>query len=961
MGGQEVRWEAGTDAVRFVIPQALLDSPSGRSLHRLLEECQADGAPTAWEGNARHITLRYALWSEAGEPPALGADAEQIDLFESRHSAFAYLLNLAAQQIRFETIGHVGSPDLSLLVSVNGKRVADAAHPTPFAFDGSGQRYPLSPCAFVAYELACRFNAKGTTDRAEQLSFVSELRSHLERAKAALTNAIVPFSFELDPHLAEFRSQRADSVSLAWKPHKNGAVFDLQLEQVAPDGTRQPLDLNKLDPNNPIIELSSTEHIVLPPDVDAVARAAKGHRNKLRKHAEKHFNNPSSVIPEGVVIENIDLSSYSPRVVGFAPIIKAERAFDIQSSGIAWYQSDGDSSEPFLRLLIAQPAAGGIESLEIRTPEEAEQVVEKLEKALEQDMPEVVTIGDRRVEPTKPLLNRIKQDLAAFRARGSAAEAAGATATGAPPLESSGAKSGRLAAVISDDVDAGASHAGESGGFPVPWATLEALLAVGIALKPHQRTAIEWLWNRYKSREPGVLLADDMGLGKTLQVAAFMALQRAAEPEVKRAPNLIVAPVILLDNWQSELRKFFKPDVFRSLLVLYGDGLRKRKRGESLDVAGLGDTDYVLTNYETLQAYQQSLLLLDWNVVVLDEAQAIKNPDTYRARAARGLKRRFGICSTGTPVENRLSDMWALYDFLRPGNPFSTIKEFEKEYETDLEAGIGKVRTALHFPSARSSLLRRTKNEVLSLPPKTVEVHPVEMTPQQVELERHITRTGEKKGNILSILQDLQKLYQHPQLLVSDAERSPSWTVERAIEESPKLACCIKILRDIKAANEKALVFTLWTRMQDLLVEVFKSHLGMKQVRVINGDPKQRRNAQKYIDELKETEGFGVLVLSPLAAGTGLTITAANHVIHYGRWWNPAKEDQATDRAYRIGQTRPVRVHYPLLHHPGKATVGFDVKLHGLVEGKRGMARDFLAPQPEETVTMEDFSKLQES
>ena len=348
-------------------------------------------------------------------------------------------------------------------------------------------------------------------------------------------------------------------------------------------------------------------------------------------------------------------------------------------------------------------------------------------------------------------------------------------------------------------------------------------------------------------------------------------------------------------------------------------------------------------------------------MVVLDEAQQIKNPDTYRARAARGLKRRFGICSTGTPVENKLGDLWALYDFLRPGNPFSTIKEFEKEYESDLEAGIPKVRSALRYPSARSSLLRRTKDEVLALPKKTIVVHQVEMTPRQVELERHITRTGEKQGNILKILNALQKLYQHPQLLVSETERAASWSAETALDESPKLALCVKILRDIQAAGEKALVFTLWTGMQDLLVDVFKRHLGLPRVRIINGDPKQRRHAQKYIDELGASDGFDVLVLSPLAAGTGLTITAANHVIHYGRWWNPAKEDQATDRAYRIGQTRPVQVHYPLLHHPGKTSVGFDVKLHGLVEGKRGMARDFLAPQAQETVTLEDLAKLQEA
>jgi hypothetical protein len=952
----DIRWSEGSTSARFRVARALLDSPRGRSLGRWLDDWRTDDPDASLLEGEWHITLPYTLWSEAGQPPEPAAGPEALDLFGSRHSAIARLLNLPSQRISIETVGHVGAPDLSFLFTVDGKRVGDAVEATPFAKDGSGRAYPLVPCAFVAFDRICRWNTRGSTTRSEQIVFVSELREHLDRSAAVLAAAAAPFAFELDPHLREFRAHRIGAVSLAWKPQKNGAVFDLQLEQLGEDGAQRPLDLNKLDPQSPLIALSSTEHILLDPDLDAVARVAKVQRNKLRKHAERHFSNPASLVPEGVSLENIDLSAYSPRVVGFAPIIKAERLVDVQSSGVEWYQSDGNGSEPFLRLLISQPAGGGIETLEISTPEEAEQVVERLEQALKQGSSEPINIGERRVEPTRALLDRIKQDLSAFRAHGRAVdEGAAGEPTEPPPTL------GRVAAMISEAVEAPTPTAEAGPKHVVPWTELESLLAPACKLKDHQCAAIEWLWDQYKRGEHGVLLADDMGLGKTLQIAAFLALRRSVEGEGQRAPSMIVCPVILLDNWQEELRKFFKPDVFKTMLVLYGDGLKRRKRGATLDLSGMSEFDYVLTNYETLQAHQQSLLMLDWSIVVLDEAQAIKNPDTYRARAARGLKRKFGICSTGTPVENRLSDLWALYDFLRPGNPFSTIKEFQKDYEADLEAGIPKVRSVLRYPSARSSLLRRTKAEVLALPKKSVEVHAVPMTPHQVELERHITRTGEKRGNILKILQDLQKLYQHPRLLLPEGERSTSWAVETALEESPKLALCVKILREIRTANEKALVFTLWTGMQELLVEVFKRELGLPRVRVINGDPAQRRHATKHIQELSATQGFDVLVLSPLAAGTGLTITAANHVIHYGRWWNPAKEDQATDRAYRIGQERPVRVHYPLLHHPGKTGVGFDVKLHGLVEGKRGMARDFLAPQAQESISSEDLANLEEA
>lgn len=209
------------------------------------------------------------------------------------------------------------------------------------------------------------------------------------------------------------------------------------------------------------------------------------------------------------------------------------------------------------------------------------------------------------------------------------------------------------------------------------------------------------------------------------------------------------------------------------------------------------------------------------------------------------------------------------------------------------------------------------------------------------------------------MLQGLQKLYQHPLLLAPKSDQAASFTVEGMLAESPKLALCVQLLREIRGASEKALVFTIWTDMQAILVEVFKHLLGLPRVRIINGDPKQRRKAHEYIREFSASVGFDVLVLSPLAAGTGLTITAANHVVHYGRWWNPAKEDQATDRAYRIGQTRPVRVHYPILHHPGRPDAGFDVKLHELVTKKRAVARDFLAPQLQDEVSLAELAALE--
>ncbi len=911
-------------------------------------EAWSEEDPTSIRSGERsELTLPFTRWGEAGEPPVPGTDPEVLDLFRSRHQSLARLLRITRQHVGVETVGHIGAPNVSFLFSVDGKRVGDSTSPIPFVRDGVGVTYPLVPCAYVAYERLCRWNERRSATRPEQLVFIGELRDHLDRSVAALGDS---FSYELDPHLSEFRIRRAGPVALSWRPQKNGKLYDLEVEEIADGALRTRLDLRALDPDSPLIAVSATEHILLEPDVEKVARVAKRQANKLRERVERHFANPATILPEGVSLEGFDLSAYGPRVAGFAPIVKAERFIDIKSSGTEWYRTDGASTDPFLRLAITQPGGGGVELLELATPEEAEDAAARMDHALGKAEPDIIKVGGRSVQPTKALVDCLRHDLAVYHRRKDATESLSV---------SSDTRSPRLAAVIREHSQP-AAIASDAPPISVPWALLDDLLEPTCMLKRHQREGIEWLWRQYKRREAGVLLADDMGLGKTLQISAFMAMQRTSEPETT-APNLIVCPVILLANWQVELQKFFKPSVFGAPLVLHGETLRRLTKGGHVDLEPVRATRYVLANYETLQAHQQSLLMVEWNVVVLDESHAIKNPDTYRARAARGLKRRFAICSTGTPVENQLSDLWGLYDFLSPNRLLATLEEFKKEYESDVGEGIKKVRIALGYPGTNSSLLRRTKIEVLDLPAKSTVVHRVEMTAKQVELERQITRKSKSRGGILQILHDLQKLYQHPRLLLPEDSRATGVSVASLLEESPKLALCMRILREIKAKGEKALVFTMWTEMQALLVEVIKHELGLPHVRVINGDGAQRKHVPKYLAEFDASDGFDVLVLSPLAAGTGLTITAANHVIHYGRWWNPAKEDQATDRAYRIGQTRPVRVHYPLLTYPGQPELGFDVKLHGLVERKREMAVEFLAPMANDFITAADLSPTAEA
>ena len=351
---------------------------------------------------------------------------------------------------------------------------------------------------------------------------------------------------------------------------------------------------------------------------------------------------------------------------------------------------------------------------------------------------------------------------------------------------------------------------------------------------------------------------------------------------------------------------------------------------------------------------------MNWRTVILDEAQYIKNPDACRSRAARGLKREFGICSTGTPVENRLLDLWTLFDFLSPVDPLGTRAQFRSRFEPDGHPAPAMVAQALEYPSARSRVLRRTKDQALTLEPKTYEQHLTAMTSEQMALEHTIVRGGPGSSqNTLEVLGRLRMLYQHPWLLrenllgVEDVAKAPA--LDTILEASPKLRLCMDLLEKIRGYGEKALIFSPWMRMQELLAHVLRERFGIR-AGIINGEANQRRESLRIISTFGAVPGFNVLILSPLAAGAGLNIVAANHVIHYGRWWNPAKEDQATDRTYRIGQTRPVTVHYPILHHAGDRNAGFDVALHQLVERKRALARDFLSPEGD--VTSDDLKSV---
>jgi hypothetical protein len=531
---------------------------------------------------------------------------------------------------------------------------------------------------------------------------------------------------------------------------------------------------------------------------------------------------------------------------------------------------------------------------------------------------------------------------------------------------------------------------------------LPAALRSGVSLQEHQIEGVQWLQTccRVPGRR-GVLLADDMGLGKTLQVLSFLAwaIHSGQFPDVAAdrppyRPILLIVPLILLENrtWEAEMERFFEGNgsIFMPVLNLHGDKLRwlradpdppgrETEIGRSiLDMDRLQRHRVVITNYETITNYQHSFAYMRhgkslWSAIVTDEAQEYKTPNTKISHAIKALKADFEITSTGTPVENRLLDLWNLFDSLQPGL-LRSAQEFRRQYEDPILAGesdghLDALKRILLFQQPHAFLLRRDKSHVASLPTKTVKKVACKMSADEVALHKELIRRmkgNQGKSRHLAALQDFSRLYQHPFLLKGDAEEA---TTSELVAGSSKLQAILDVLHQIRAKREKAIIFTRHRAMQSILAKTLQAEFGIP-IRIVNGltqratvstslRPASSRKA--ILEEFRSKHGFNVLILSPHVAGIGLTITEANHVIHYGRWWNPAVESQATDRVYRIGQTKEVYVYLPIMSDPSGAIPNtFDERLDILMDKKYRIAQDFLKPlDNEDELGQELYSELQ--
>ena len=456
--------------------------------------------------------------------------------------------------------------------------------------------------------------------------------------------------------------------------------------------------------------------------------------------------------------------------------------------------------------------------------------------------------------------------------------------------------------------------------------------ALRATLRPYQRDGVAWL-RMLTGLGLGACLADDMGLGKTIQVLALL-LGARSNGVPRTGPALLVIPSSLLGNWRREAERFAPSLVLRFLHPAETDreALAAVAAAPARHLAGV---DLAVTTYAMLHR-QTWLADVEWRLVVLDEAQAIKNPATRQSRAVRALPARARIALTGTPVENRLGDLWSLFDFLNPGllGSRSVFQSFVKTLQSRDDQPFAPLRRLV-----APYILRRLKTDrrvIDDLPDKTEITRDCHLTRKQAGLYQRVVRTMQRdlersdgiarRGVVLRSLMRLKQACNHPSQLAGDGDYRPA--------DSGKFVRLAEICEELAERQERALVFTQFREIIDPLSEHLAAIFGRPGL-VLHGATGVRRR-QELVDEFQRDEGPPFFLLSLKAGGTGLNLTGASHVIHFDRWWNPAVENQATDRAFRIGQRRNVLVH----RFVTRGTI--EEKIDRMIADKRQLADDLL-------------------
>ncbi len=420
------------------------------------------------------------------------------------------------------------------------------------------------------------------------------------------------------------------------------------------------------------------------------------------------------------------------------------------------------------------------------------------------------------------------------------------------------------------------------------------------ALRPYQQRGFSWL-EFLKGLGLGACLADDMGLGKTIQTLALIQHARRAG---EQRPVLLICPTSVVGNWQKESARF-TPEL--PVLVHHGIG---RHRGEAFQAEAARHA-IVISSYSLLNRDQEILREVDWAGVILDEAQNIKNPETRQARAARSLACGYRITLTGTPVENNVGDLWSLMEFLNPGF-LGSQSGFRKRFFVPIQVYSDHNAAERLRRITGPFILRRLKTDrsiIADLPDKLEMKVFCNLTKEQASLYEAVVKDAEKsiesaegierKGLVLATLMKLKQVCNHPAQFLNDKSAIGG--------RSGKLARLSEMLEETLEVGDRSLIFTQFSEMGEILVRHLRETFGVEILFLHGGTAKKQRD--RMVDRFALEDGPRIFLLSLKAGGTGLNLTSANHVFHFDRWWNPAVENQATDRAFRIGQTRNVQVH----------------------------------------------------
>lgn len=448
-------------------------------------------------------------------------------------------------------------------------------------------------------------------------------------------------------------------------------------------------------------------------------------------------------------------------------------------------------------------------------------------------------------------------------------------------------------------------------------------------LRPYQQTGLKWLWTNI-TKGFGACMADDMGLGKTIQVISL--ILKLKEENKLNKPVLVICPTTLIGNWMKELQTF-APSLDTAI---YHGAERK------LDLKH----DVILTTFAIMRIDVEELKKNEWGMIIVDEAQNIKNPDTAQTLAIKMLKSDVKIAMTGTPVENRLTELWSIFDFINHGY-LGNLREFQKSYAIPIERFKENSRAAKLKMSVSPFVLRRLKTDkhvISDLPEKMVLNDYCYLAKAQAVLyEKTLNEMMDKisgftginrRGNIFKLITALKQICNHPYQFLKGGEMSK--------ELSGKMEKCISTVQSIIENEEKTLIFTQYKEMGDILCKIIADECNTEPLFFHGSLTVSQR--EELINKFQNDENTKVMVLSLKAGGTGLNLTSATNVIHYDLWWNPAVEDQATDRTYRIGQDKNVMVHRMI-------TLGtFEEKIDEMLKSKKELA-DLAVYEGEKIIT----------